>query len=338
MKKIYIVVLVVFLLSIFGVFGYFYWSKNISSSHHYSEQVADGIIEENMEATSEIVILDSEDELKTLLEQAEAVAVERPQDEGWMPIDKLFDDLGWMKSDYYNTDASNPDLNKLPFPKKKPSDFKWKVETIHDRDLNGSKAKFRDECFAYCVFVKDKLLTSFEQIWFSGSFILNEDLIEFYVHGGSGAYMPATYTFIKIDTNGNTEIIEDNHESLNEHLARINQLGLEVDLRPFRKLNYFLLFNENGLNVSLLDSTKRNTNPKVCKKYYDGAMQACPRLYECKADVVVQELARAYAGYVDYSVHDPNIDEKQFNQICFKICRNEAVSYTDFEEALCKAS
>lgn len=204
-------------------------------------------------------------------------------------------------------------------------------------DYEGDNAKFKDQCFGYCILVKDEVLASVESTVFTGAFIIKDHLIEVIGHKGSGAYMPVNYMFIKIDKKGNAEVISDDHNSYSDQLARINHSGFEIDLKPFNKLNYFLMMNENGLSVSSTNS-KTGVEQSKCKEYYKGTMIACPTLYECKADVVVQELARAYAGHVGFSIHDPNIDEKKFNEVCFRVCRKENISYQEFEKNVCKAS
>ena len=261
----------------------------------------------------------------------------RGQNEGWLPIEALFDEKGLLKPEYYSQNPQDSDIDKLPYTSNKIGDFKWRAEFHHYDDLEGDHAKFKDQCFGYCVLVKGKLVTSVESTAFTGAFIAKDRLIEVIAHKGSGAYMPVNYTFIKIDKAGNAELVSDEHDSYDDQLARINHSGLEIDLKPFRKLQYFLLMNENGLNVSMKKPNKVDVEPTQCKEYYKGTIEACPTLYGCKADVVVQDLANAYAGHVEFSYHDPNIDEKKFNEVCFKVCRNENVSYEEFENTLCKA-
>ncbi len=40
---------------------------------------------------------------------------------------------------------------------------------------------------------------------------------------------------------------------------------------------------------------------------------------DVKLTLWCRDLARAYAGDVAFSYHDPNIDEKKFNEVCFKV-------------------
>lgn len=277
-------------------------------------------------------------EIEPVVEAASAEVVMRGSNDGWVPIKELFEENGLLKAKYYSQNPQDSDIDKLPYTSNKIGDFKWRAEFHHYDDLEGDQAKFKDQCFGYCVLVKGKLLTSVESTVFKGAFIAGDHLIEVIAHKGGGAYMPVNYRFIKIDKAGNAELISDEHDSYNDQVARINHSGLEIDLKPFRKLQYFLLMNENGLNVSMKQPNKVNVEPTQCKEYYKGTLKACPTLYGCKADVVVQDLANAYAGHVEFSYHDPNIDEKKFNEVCFKVCRNENVSYEEFENTLCKAS
>lgn len=275
-------------------------------------------------------------DLQALTASATAVAVSRDPQEGWLPIAALFDEHGLLKAEYYNLTPSNDDLNKLPFPLKKISDFKWRTQIYDHTKMQQNLPQYVDQCYEHCAVIKDTLIGYFEKISFHGDFILNDKLISVYAHGGSGAYMPISFTFIEIDVHGNVKVIQDQHDAVGpDQLARINQLGLDIDLRPYQKLHYFLYYGSNGLAVFGSDK-KQNTDAKTCKEYYQSTLYACPMLYNCTAEVVVQDLARAYAGHVDFSFHDPNIDEKKFNQLCFKVCRQEKVSYEDFETALCR--
>lgn len=316
-----------------GTVAYFYFKQKTQKIEQKSTLEKP---EKEIGTVSEPVIESVEIEPK--VEAASAEVVMRGPNEGWLPIEALFDEKGLLKSEYYSQNPQDSDVDKLPYSSNKIGDFKWRAEFHPVDDFKGDQARFKDQCFGYCVLVKGQLLTSVESTVFTGAFIAKDHLIEVIAHKGSGAYMPVNYSFIKIDKAGNAELISDDHNSYKDQLARINHSGLEIDLKPFRKLQYFLLMNENGLNVSMQKPNKVDVEPTQCKEYYEGTLEACPTLYGCKADIVVQDLARAYAGDVAFSYHDPNIDEKKFNEVCFKVCRNENVSYEEFENTLCKVN
>ena len=328
------VVIVLFaLIGAIGTVAYFYFKQETQKINHNSTLEKP---EKEIGTVSEPVA--ESIEIEPVVEAASAEVVMRGQNEGWLQIEAMFDKKGLLKPEYYSQNPQDSDIDKLPYTSSKIGYFKWRAEFHHYDDLEGDHAKFKDQCFGYCVLVKGKLVTSVESTAFTGAFIAKDRLIEVIAHKGSGAYMPVNYTFIKIDKAGNAELVSDEHDSYDDQLARINHSGLEIDLKPFRKLQYFLLMNENGLNVSMKKPNKVDVEPTQCKEYYEGTLKACPTLYGCKADVVVQDLARAYAGDVAFSYHDPNIDQKKFNEVCFKVCRNENMSYEEFENTLCKAS
>lgn len=324
-----IITIAIVLFTLIGATVYFYVQQSSKKTEQtITKESSDNDTE--IPSTLDIVEIDPE------IEEATAEVVEIGQNEGWLPIQSLFDENGVLKAKYYSQNSTDSDIDKLPYTSNTIGDFKWRAE-FHFRDqLEGSLGQFKDQCFGYCVIVNNKLLTSVEATVFTGAFIIKDHLVEVIAHKGSGAYMPVNYTFIKIDKAGNAELIKDDHDSYHDQLARINHSGFEIDLRPFRKLQYFLMMNENGLSVSLKKPMKEEVKTTQCKEYYQGTIEACPTLHGCDADVVVQSLSRAYASYVSFSFHDPNIDEKKFNQICFKVCRNENVSYEEFENSLCK--
>ncbi|NHB58924.1 hypothetical protein G9F32_12985 [Acinetobacter sp. 194] len=326
--------IVIVLLSLIGVVGavaYFYiYPKSKKTEQEVTPKISRSEIEISLKPDVEA------NEIETEMATAEVEKLD--QNEGWLPIESLFDENGLLKEKYYSQKPEDSNIDKLPYTLNKISDFKSRAETHHVNDYEGENGKFKDQCFGYCIMVKDKLLASVEAIVFTGAFIAKDYLIEVIGHKGSGAYMPVNYMFIKINKKGNAEVISDDHDSYNDQLARINHSGLEIDLKPFRKLQYFLLMNENGLSVSMKKPKRQEIKPNQCKEYYEGTLEACPMLHGCEAEVVVQSLARAYAGDVGFSYHDPNIDEKIFNQVCFKVCRGEEVNYQEFEDMLCKAS
>lgn len=175
-------------------------------------------------------------EIEPKVEAASAEVVMRGPNEGWLPIEALFDEQGLLKSEYYSQNPQDSDVDKLPYSSNKIGDFKWRAEFHPVDDFKGDQARFKDQCFGYCVLVKDKLLTSVESTVFTGALIAKDHLVEVIAHKGSGAYMPVNYSFIKIDKAGNAELISDDHNSYKDQLARINHSGLEIDLKPFRKL------------------------------------------------------------------------------------------------------
>ena len=342
MKKISTIFVVLALMVSVAAASYYYWIQHSASqlqNYNHEEVLPHAQEKEQITPVEEVVaaseVLTLEEQVTALAEEAIAVEVTRPQNEGWQPIASFFDENQLLKKEFYSSSVDIADLNKLPFPTKQISDFKWSLDYEYEFMLPKDKAKYKDECIRECLFVKDKFIGSYEKISFSGAFILKDHLIEVFEHRGSGAYMPSSFAFVKIDTAGNAELISDDHASMEDQLARVGLEGFEIDLRPYMKLQYFLTFNENGLHVTS-HNNRTNIETKTCKKYYAGTLEACPMLYECVAEDVVQALARAYAGDVMFSMHDQNVDEKKFNKLCAKVCRKEQVSYQEFENELCR--